>query len=102
MPRRGGRSPARIEKSPGSANDVRIATVQTAGVTLRIQPAARVRKAAGAESERRRLSTTFQRPIAGMGFGVDRREASGTRGSSQGRGGQSPRTKGCCRDAANP
>ena len=67
MPRPRGSAPVTTGGSVGSAIIARTNAVQTIGdAPGTVQPATSVRKAVGADSVRRRLSSIFQRPIMGI------------------------------------
>src|SRR2546428_6904370 len=96
MPRLRGITTVRIGTSVGSAIVVRTNAVHTTGDAAgSVHPTTNVRKVAGADSVRRRLSIIFHRPINGIG----RWEPYPTiHGSSC----QSPRAHRCWRAAAAP
>src|SRR5437667_2853316 len=82
-----GINPPRADKNVGSAIVARTKAVHTPGEpVVSAQPATSMRKAAGADSVRRRLSSIFQRPINGMA-------ACDLRGMIHGRSCQSPRSE---------
>ena len=66
----------------------------------KVHPTSKARTAAGAESVRRRLSTIFQRPIAGMAPRFRSSLTTGPRPKIQGSNCQSPRAQRWCRRAA--
>src|SRR2546428_12206555 len=96
MPRLRGITTVRIGTSVGSAIVVRTNAVHTTGDAAgSVHPTTKVRKVAGADSVRRRLSIIFHRPINGIG----RWEPYPTiHGSSC----QSPRAHRCWRGGAAP
>src|SRR2546422_6717629 len=96
MPRLRGITTVRIGTSVGSAIVVRTNAVHTTGDAAgSVHPTTNVRKVAGADSVRRRLSIIFHRPINGIG----RWEPYPTiHGSSC----QSPRAHRCWRAAGGP
>src|SRR5207302_551779 len=68
MPRLRGITTVRIGTSVGSAIVVRTNAVHTTGDAAgSVHPTTKVRKVAGADSVRRRLSIIFHRPINGIG-----------------------------------
>src|SRR3989442_8271566 len=68
MPRLRGITTVRIGTSVGSAIVVRTNAVHTtAAAAGSVHPTTKVRKVAGADSVRRRLSIIFHRPINGIG-----------------------------------
>src|SRR2546428_412679 len=73
MPRLRGITTVRIGTSVGSAIVVRTNAVHTTGDAAgSVHPTTNVRKVAGADSVRRRLSIIFHRPINGIGRGAAR------------------------------
>src|SRR2546427_10665340 len=96
MPRLRGITTVRIGTSVGSAIVVRTNAVHTTGDAAgSVHPTTNVRKVAGADSVRRRLSIIFHRPINGIGRWEPYPT---THGSSC----QSPRAHRCWRAAAAP
>ena len=65
-----------------------------------VQPAIKVRKAAGANSVRRRLSSIFHRPIRGIGARIAIAAASRACPMIHGSNCQSPRAQRCWRTTA--